>query len=417
MENLKFTLKGKTLFYITLILALSTIIFQDPIIFSATIIVALILLTTLAHLAIKVRRLSKFSTINPDKFQTKIVAGRVEETKIVVQNKHKINFKLKHPIKFIKPKKEEHSTNEPIELYITPQLAGEYNTSTIAFEMESPLKTFTCTTEIPHQTSVTVIPRIIPALIRAIELATATGTIAYEHPLQIVGKGTEYAETREYLPGDDIKHMDWKATARLQKPMIKQFHQETGGVAQIIYDQKAAGPITKDKMATEFLNTATALTSLAIPYTITTVDQTNNFQAKKHKDPKTALYTAIREALATVELEQKYLYDILEPQTRQQIITFLNIILENAEKEKIETLQVKEIDDSDTIAITSLVGDITWITEAYEKLHSKAKNLTLHVPSKTWLDSKTLEQAYEDYQKTLTIQAALKRKGIEIKQI
>ncbi|MEM3385727.1 MAG: DUF58 domain-containing protein [Nitrososphaeria archaeon] len=416
MENLKFTLKGKTLFYITLILALSTIIFQDPIIFSATIIVALILLTTLAQLKIKVRRLEKFSKINPDKIQTKIVAGRVEEIKIVVQNKHKIKFRLKHPIKFIKPKKEEYTTNETIELDITPQLAGEYNTNTILFEMESPLKTFTCTKEVPYQTSITVIPRVIPALIRAIELATATGTIAYEHPLQIVGKGTEYAETREYLPGDDIKHMDWKATARLQKPMIKQFHQETGGVAQIIYDQKAAGPITKDKMATEFLNTATALTSLAIPYTITTVDKTNNFQAKKHKDPKTALYTAIREALATVELEQKYLYDILEPQTRQQIITFLNIILEKRE-EKIETLQVKEIDDSDTIAITSLVGDITWITEAYEKLHSKAKNLTLHVPSKTWLDSKTLEQAYEDYQKTLTIQAALKRKGIEIKQI
>ncbi|MCX8188630.1 MAG: DUF58 domain-containing protein [Nitrososphaeria archaeon] len=417
MKNLKPTLKGKTLSYTTLTLALFTIIFQDPIIFSASTILALTLLTTLAYLTIKARRIGKSSKIIPEKFQKQIVAGRFEETKIIVQNSHKIKFRLKHPINFIRPKKAEHVTNEPIELEISPQLAGEYKANTILFEIESPLKTFTCTQEISYETSITVVPRIMPALIRAIELATATGTLAYEHPIQVVGKGTEYAETREYLPGDDIKHIDWKATARLQKPMIKQFHQETGGIAQIVYDQKAAGPITKDKMATEFLNTATALTSLSIPYTITIVDQTNSLKVKRHKDPKTALYTAIREALATVELDQKYLYDILEPQTRAQIITFLNILLEKTEEEKIETLQVKELDDTDTIAITSLLGDITWITEAYEKLNAKAKNLTLHVPSKTWLDSKTLEEAYEDYQKTLTIQATLKRKGIEIKQI
>ncbi|MBC7090497.1 MAG: DUF58 domain-containing protein [Nitrososphaeria archaeon] len=415
MTKIAFTLKGKAISYTTIILALSSIIFFDPIIFSATIILSTILAATLIQLKIVAKRLAKDSTIVPEKIQLQTVAGRVEETKIVVQNKHNIKFNLKHPIKFIKPKKEEHTTNQPIELQITPQLAGQYQSNTITAEIESSLKTFKCTQEIPFQTTITVIPRIIPALIRAIELATAMGTLAYEHPIQMVGKGTEYAETREYMPGDDIKHIDWKATARLQKPMIKQYHQETGGATQIIYDQKTPGPITKDKTATEFLNTATALSSLGIPYTITTVDQTNKTHVKKHKDPRTALYTAIKEALTVAELDYTYLYDILEPQTRQQITEFIKMVLEK--EEKIETLQVNEIDDSDTIAITSLVGDITWITEAYEKLQSKTKNLTLHVPSKTWLDSKTLEQAYQDYRKTLTIQAALKRKGIEIKQI
>ena len=417
MLKINHTKRGKTFSHITLLLALYTIIFQDPIILSTTIIVFSIQAITLLQLIVRANRLAKYSKIVPEKIQLQTVAGRIEDTKIFVQNRYKIKFCLKHPIKFIKPENGEHETNKPIELQIIPQLAGEYKADTISFEMISPLKTFTCTQEISYQTNIRVIPRIIPALIRAIELATATGTLAYEHPIQILGKGTEYAETREYLPGDDIKHMDWKATARLQKPMIKQYHQETGGITQIVYDQKTVGPITKDKTATELLNTATALTSLAIPYTIVSVDKTNKIQVKRHRDPKEALYTAIKEALATTELDYKHLYDILEPQTRQQITSFLNMILEKAKEEKIETLQVNEIDDSDTIAITSLVGDITWITEAYEKLHSKAKNLTLHIPSKTWLDSKTLEEAYQDYQKTLKIQATLKRKGIEIKQI
>jgi hypothetical protein len=415
LKKIVLTSKGKALTYTTLALTISTIIFQDQIILLATIALAIILAATLTQLTITAKRLEKNSTIFPEKIQLQTVAGRIEETKILLQNKHNIKFKLKHPIKFIKPKKEEHKANEPIELQIQPQLAGQYESNTIDIEIESPLKTFKCTQEISYQTKITVIPRILPALIRAIELATATGTLAYEHPIQMVGKGTEYAETREYLPGDDIKHIDWKATARLQKPMIKQYHQETGGATQIIYDQKTPGPITKDKTATELLNTATALTSLGITYTITVVDQTNKTHVKKHRDPKTALYTAIKEALKATETEYKYYYDILEPQTRQQITTFIKMILEK--EEKIETLQANEIEDTDTIAITSLLGDITWITETHEKLQAKTKNLTLHIPSKTWLDSKTLEEAYQDYQKNLTIQATLKRKGIEIKQI
>ncbi|MBF0185279.1 MAG: DUF58 domain-containing protein [Magnetococcales bacterium] len=40
------------------------------------------------------------------------------------------------------------------------------------------------------------------------------------------GSGIEYAESRPYLPGDEIRHIDWRITARSGKPHTKLFHEE-----------------------------------------------------------------------------------------------------------------------------------------------------------------------------------------------
>ena len=36
----------------------------------------------------------------------------------------------------------------------------------------------------------------------------------------------EFEEVREYVPGDDIRNIDWNVTARSQKPYIKTFIDE-----------------------------------------------------------------------------------------------------------------------------------------------------------------------------------------------
>ncbi|WP_413853559.1 DUF58 domain-containing protein [Candidatus Ruminimicrobium bovinum] len=40
------------------------------------------------------------------------------------------------------------------------------------------------------------------------------------------GQGMEFAEIREYLPGDDIRAIDWNVTAKQKKPYIKVFTEE-----------------------------------------------------------------------------------------------------------------------------------------------------------------------------------------------
>lgn len=43
---------------------------------------------------------------------------------------------------------------------------------------------------------------------------------------QFKGQGMQFSEHRVYVPGDDIRHIDWKVSARTREPMIKKFEEE-----------------------------------------------------------------------------------------------------------------------------------------------------------------------------------------------
>ena len=40
------------------------------------------------------------------------------------------------------------------------------------------------------------------------------------------GQGVQFSEHRVYLPGDDIRHIDWKVSARSRDPLIKKYEEE-----------------------------------------------------------------------------------------------------------------------------------------------------------------------------------------------
>jgi len=46
------------------------------------------------------------------------------------------------------------------------------------------------------------------------------------NPSIFQGEGYDFIELREYAPGDDIRHIDWNITAKMQKPFIKIFREE-----------------------------------------------------------------------------------------------------------------------------------------------------------------------------------------------
>lgn len=50
------------------------------------------------------------------------------------------------------------------------------------------------------------------------------------------GFSVEFAEHRQYMPGDDLKHLDWKVYARTEKFFIKQYEEETNLKSYILLD-------------------------------------------------------------------------------------------------------------------------------------------------------------------------------------
>jgi uncharacterized protein (DUF58 family) len=76
------------------------------------------------------------------------------------------------------------------------------------------------------------------------------GYMAGEHKSPYRGFAVEFTQHREYVPGDDIRHLDWKVLGRTERYYLKQYEQETNYVAHILLDgsesmKYGAGPISK----------------------------------------------------------------------------------------------------------------------------------------------------------------------------
>lgn len=70
------------------------------------------------------------------------------------------------------------------------------------------------------------------------------------------GRGMEFSEVREYVPGDDIRAIDWNVTARLGYPYVKQFVEERELTVVLVVDVSASGNYgstgpSKKEIATE----------------------------------------------------------------------------------------------------------------------------------------------------------------------
>jgi len=55
------------------------------------------------------------------------------------------------------------------------------------------------------------------------------------------GAGMEFEEVREYSPGDEIRSIDWKVSARMGRPFIKQFREEREMVVMLLIDMSRSG--------------------------------------------------------------------------------------------------------------------------------------------------------------------------------
>ncbi|HYT95184.1 MAG TPA: DUF58 domain-containing protein [Gemmataceae bacterium] len=62
------------------------------------------------------------------------------------------------------------------------------------------------------------------------------GYLSGMHKSPYHGFSVEFAQHREYVPGDDIKHVDWKVYGRTGRFFLKQYEEETNLVAWLLLD-------------------------------------------------------------------------------------------------------------------------------------------------------------------------------------
>jgi uncharacterized protein (DUF58 family) len=65
----------------------------------------------------------------------------------------------------------------------------------------------------------------------------STSVLNGRHASRLRGRGLNFEEMRDYLPGDDIRSIDWKATARTGTPHVRVFTEERDRPALLVVDQ------------------------------------------------------------------------------------------------------------------------------------------------------------------------------------
>ncbi|OQX89000.1 DUF58 domain-containing protein [candidate division KSB1 bacterium 4484_87] len=75
------------------------------------------------------------------------------------------------------------------------------------------------------------------------------GFISGLHRSPYHGFSVEFSDYRPYMPGDEIRHIDWKAYGKTDRFYIKQFEEETNLKAYILLDISASMAYASDKIS------------------------------------------------------------------------------------------------------------------------------------------------------------------------
>jgi uncharacterized protein (DUF58 family) len=104
-----------------------------------------------------------------------------------------------------------------------------------------------------------VIPKEVLKKVRQIEIRTnreVTDVLGGQYHSVFKGRGMEFEEVREYLPGDEVRSIDWNVTARFGHPYIKKFREERELTVMLVVDVSASGQFgsvrqSKNELAAE----------------------------------------------------------------------------------------------------------------------------------------------------------------------
>jgi uncharacterized protein (DUF58 family) len=167
------------------------------------------------------------------------------------------------------------------------------------------------------------------------------GYMAGAHRSPFRGIALEFAQHREYVPGDDTRHLDYKVLGRTDRYYIKQYEQETNYVAQIMLDGSesmkfGSGKLTKFDYARQMAATLAYLILLQRDaVSVGIFDQT--LRERQPRTDSLAKIHQIMTVLAAFEPSEKtnvaqMLHDLAGQFRRKGIVILISDMLDDEEK-------------------------------------------------------------------------------------
>ncbi|MFQ3611139.1 MAG: DUF58 domain-containing protein [Fimbriimonadales bacterium] len=127
---------------------------------------------------------------------------------------------------------------EPVQVHyhLTPLYRGEARFEDIFLRVEGRLRLIAQTYRLPARERVPVYPNLIQ--MREYDLLRHRGILRQMgfRQFRIRGQGTEFESLREYSPDDEFRRIDWKATARHGKPIVRDYQVERSQNVLLLLD-------------------------------------------------------------------------------------------------------------------------------------------------------------------------------------
>ncbi len=172
------------------------------------------------------------------------------------------------------------------------------------------------------------------------------------------GNGMEFSEVREYIPGDDVRSIDWNVTARAGTPYVKKFVEERELNMLLMVDASSSSEFgSGSQMKGEVMATLTALLAFAairnndkVGLLIFT-DQVELFippaKGRKHvlRLIREVLYFKPENHKTNLQVALKYAGDVLK---RKAVVVVLSDFLDSGFERSFEVLRKKH----DVIALS-----------------------------------------------------------------
>jgi hypothetical protein len=400
VESLRVTGRGLALAYAVVTLTLLSIISRDPVLAIVAAPLALTLALDLVALMLRARG------------ECRVELDRVE-LRLHLGDRVEVNGRIKcgdvidvMSSGLLRVKGLKRGSQATVSFEVEGLHVGSYEVTGVDVLRVTPLGTLTFTSRAPIRLNVRVTPRAAYLLALAYEVLAGGGPNPGLSELESIVRSDSgvYVYTREYMPGDSLRRVDWKATARRLRFMVKEYRLELGSLGLLALDLRCLGERTCDDIAS-----AALLIAIGLP-----VEGRINVL---ELDTGRLLEMGQRELLAytisrILEPEIAGRLDLQEYVPPPTLGELQRIALKLGYKTKAKNIQAST--QGATAILTTLLVENRKTLEVVEKARSRGDTTIIVTPRKPWLDMGSLEQAYIAYTTYTKTAAKIKNMGAEL---
>jgi len=349
-------------------------------------------------------KLVKEIKVEPSVLGIRAVAGKESSEMIKIESPSGRVYELSFDQErlYAEPDKIIKGVND-VELVYTPVLGGVKKLRELRLKTADRYGLIELVDVIPFEATLTSVPRVYPLAAYALRTLGEMSQIGEETITRyIVGSGIEYAESREYIPGDPLRRFDWKAWAKTGKPMVKQYLAEEGGGVCVLFDNVADNPVSLDELNHAFLSLVLSL-----------VEREENTEIRLLGDEGIISYdldrfntllVATQIALQGKTRDFMEYYALLDPVAGKTEFT------ENVLSKDINPTS-NGVESDNNIIVTSLTGNPSKLLRIIEDLNQPT---SLLVPTKPWIWMNSLEKSHKSYEAYSRLVKRLEKRGLRI---